>query len=65
MLVQRAVRRFTHCDFTAAERMHVWNDLVTWVTTGARPEGEDLRGSLADVGRKWTEPLLPDDPGHP
>jgi pimeloyl-ACP methyl ester carboxylesterase len=65
MLVQRAVRRFKHCDFTATERVRAWNDLVAWVTTGVRPEGEDLRGSLQDVGRRWTEPLLPDDPGHP
>ena len=65
MLVQRAVRRFKHCDFTGAERVRAWNDLVAWVTTGARPEGEDLRGSLLDVGKKWTEPLSPDDPGHP
>ena len=65
MLVQRAVRRFKHCDFTAAERVRAWNDLVAWVTNGARPEGEDLRGSLVDVGRNWTEPFLPDDPGHP
>ena len=48
-----------------AERVPAWSDLVAWVTIGARPEGEDLRGSLLDVGRKWTEPFLPNDPGHP
>ena len=65
MLVQRAVRRFVHCDYSPAERNRAFSDLVTWVTTGTKPEGEDLSGSLLDVGKQWTEPLRPDDPGHP
>jgi hypothetical protein len=54
-----------HCDFTPAERTRAWNDLVLWVTKGVRPEGEDFLGSMLDIGRKWTEPLRADDPGHP
>jgi dienelactone hydrolase len=65
LLVQRAVRRIMHCDFTPAERTRAWNDLVLWVTKGVRPEGEDFLGSMLDIGRKWTEPLRADDPGHP
>ncbi len=64
LFVQRAVRRYKHCDFSPAERIRAWNDLVAWVTSGKKPEGEDLSGSLADVGRKFTEPLANDDPGH-
>ena len=64
-LVQRSVRRFLHCDFSDAERERAFNDLVHWVRSGVRPEGEDLSGSLLDAGRAWTEPLRPDDPGHP
>jgi pimeloyl-ACP methyl ester carboxylesterase len=65
MLVQRAVRRLVHCDFSTAERNRAFTDLLGWVTTGAKPEGDDLRGSLLDVGKRWTEPLRQDDPGHP
>ncbi len=64
-LVQRAVRRFLHCDFSIQERNRAFNDLIAWVNTGIKPEGEDLLGPLDDVGKKWTEPLRPDDPGHP
>ena len=65
MLVQRAIRRIEHCDFSPAERGRAWTDLVAWVTSGTRPQGDDLSGSLLDVGRQWTSPLRPDDPGHP
>jgi hypothetical protein len=44
---------------------HAFTDLLTWVTTGTKPEGDNLRGSLLDVGKRWTEPLRQDDPGHP
>ena len=64
LLVQRAVRRFVHCDFSIQERTRAWNDLVAWVKDGMKPEGEDLMGSLENAGIKWTEPLRPDDPGH-
>jgi pimeloyl-ACP methyl ester carboxylesterase len=64
LLVQRAIRRFLHCDFTQSERDRAFNDLVEWVRSGSKPEGEDLSSSLADVGRQWTDPLRPDDPGR-
>jgi hypothetical protein len=64
LLVQRAIRRFLHCDFTQAERDRAFNDLVEWVRTGRKPQGEDLSGSLKDIGREWTDPLRPDDPGR-
>jgi pimeloyl-ACP methyl ester carboxylesterase len=64
-LVQRSVRRFLHCDFSDAERERAFNDLIRWVRSGVQPDGENLSGSLLDAGRTWTEPLRPDDPGHP
>ncbi len=65
MLVQRAIRSFVHCDFSLAERNRAFADLLGWVTTRARPEGDDLTGSLLDVGKRWTDPLRKDVPGHP
>jgi pimeloyl-ACP methyl ester carboxylesterase len=64
-LVQRAVRRPGHCNFTAAERGRAFDDLVRWVEEGVRPPGDDLLGGLMDVGLEFTEPLLPRDPGAP
>jgi pimeloyl-ACP methyl ester carboxylesterase len=61
LLVQRGIRRFVHCDFSLAERTRTFNDLTRWVKNGVKPEGEDLSGSLKDVGKKWTEPKRPDD----
>jgi hypothetical protein len=58
-----AVRRFPHCDFTQNERDRAFNDLVKWVRTGRKPQGDNLSGALTDVGRAWTDPLRPDDPG--
>ena len=64
LLVERAVRRFLHCDFTQSERDRAFHDLIDWVKMGHKPKGEDLSGSLQDAGREWTEPLRPDDPGR-
>jgi hypothetical protein len=63
LLVQRAVRRPGHCNFTDAERIRGFEDLVRWVRDDVKPPGDNLLGSLVDVGRQWTVPLEPDDPG--
>ncbi len=63
LLVQRAVRRPGHCNFTSSERVAAFEALVAWVEEGARPVGEDLSADLADVGVAFTDPLMPDDPG--
>lgn len=66
LLVQRAVRRPGHCVFSAAEREQAFDDLVNWVRTGARPSGDDLLGApLMDAGLRFTQPLMPGDPGTP
>lgn len=64
-LVQRAIRRFLHCDFSTQERNRAFNDLIGWVKQGTKPAGEDLMGSLLDAGKQFTDPLRTDDPGQP
>ncbi len=41
-LVQRAIRGASHCDFTVAEMVNAFNDLVAWEQGGARPAGDDV-----------------------
>jgi pimeloyl-ACP methyl ester carboxylesterase len=65
LLVQRAVRRARHCDFTTGERVQAFDDLVTWLETGARPDGDDvLAADLSQIGVRWTIPLNADDPAR-
>ncbi len=61
-LVQRFVRRPGHCQFTDAEIIEGFTDLVKWVDTGKKPEGENALGDLSNVGLRWTKPLRDDDP---
>ena len=64
LLVQRAVRRPGHCEFTIAEQARAFDDLVRWAEEGLRPEGDNfLAPDLSDIGLKFTDPLLPSDPG--
>jgi pimeloyl-ACP methyl ester carboxylesterase len=64
MLVQRAIRRPDHCQFSDAEREQSWDDLVRWVDQGVKPDGDDvLSPDLSQIGLKWTNPLLSGDPG--
>lgn len=63
LLVQRAIRDGGHCLFSDAEYTRAWNDLVGWVEDGTKPDGDDFSGDLRDIGRKFTDPLRPDDPG--
>jgi pimeloyl-ACP methyl ester carboxylesterase len=66
LLVQRAIRRTGHCNFTDEERNRAFDDLVAWMQTGTRPAGEDvLRSDTAHLGLAWTSPLEPDDPLAP
>ncbi|MHB8684542.1 MAG: alpha/beta hydrolase family protein [Dehalococcoidia bacterium] len=63
LLVQRAIRRPGHCNFSPQEREQAFTDLVAWVTRGQKPAGDDLSGDLTNVGLKFTTPLAPGDPG--
>ncbi|RLP91250.1 hypothetical protein EAD89_12385 [Micromonospora sp. BL4] len=42
LVVQRAIRATQHCEFTPAEAGAAWDDLVSWVRTGARPAGDTV-----------------------
>jgi hypothetical protein len=65
LLVQRAIRRARHCDFSIDERMQAFDDLVGWLEGGPRPDGDDVNGDPATLGLRWTRPLHPGDPSQP
>lgn len=41
-LVQRAIRGASHCDFTVAEQVEAFSDMVAWESGGAKPAGDDV-----------------------
>jgi len=41
-LVQRAIRGASHCDFTVAEQVQAFEDMVVWEQTGVKPAGDDV-----------------------
>jgi hypothetical protein len=51
LLVQRAIRGVLHCDFTPEEFGTAFLDLVAWVSTGVKPDGDD-----------WLDPAAVADP---
>jgi pimeloyl-ACP methyl ester carboxylesterase len=63
LLVQRIMRIPAHCSFSPQEETRAFDDLVTWVRDGVRPEGDEALGALRNAGLKFTEPLRPGDPG--
>ena len=42
MLVQRAIRGASHCDFTVAEQVNAFSAMVTWERDGVKPAGDDV-----------------------
>src|SRR3954469_1133777 len=65
LLVQRLYRIGAHCQFSQPEMIQAFDDLVAWVKTGKKPDGDAVDGDLTDAGRKFTNPLRPNDPGTP
>ncbi len=41
-LVQRAIRGVSHCDFTNAEQVKAFSDMIAWEKGGAKPAGDDV-----------------------
>ena len=41
-LVQRAIRGVSHCDFTIAEQVRAFEDMVAWEQGGEKPAGDDV-----------------------
>jgi pimeloyl-ACP methyl ester carboxylesterase len=63
LLTQRVYRIGAHCQFSQPEMTKAFDDLVTWVTTGQKPQGDDVEGDLGNAGTTFTNPLRPNDPG--
>ena len=63
LLVQRAIRRAGHCNFSDQERVQGFEDLVQWAEQGEKPGGDDILGDLSDAGRAYTNPRERNDPG--
>ena len=63
LLTQRVYRIPGHCGFSAQEMAAAFDDLVTWVHQGVKPDGDEVEGDLSNAGLKFTQPLRPNDPG--
>jgi dienelactone hydrolase len=63
LLTQRVYRIAGHCGFSQPEMIKSFDDLVTWVHKGTKPEGDEVNGDLSNAGMKFTEPLRAGDPG--
>ena len=42
LLVQRAIRGVSHCDFTVAEQAKAFDDMIKWERDGIKPAGDDV-----------------------
>lgn len=42
LLVQRAIRAPSHCDFTVREQTDAFDAMVEWVENGVKPAGDDV-----------------------
>jgi pimeloyl-ACP methyl ester carboxylesterase len=66
LLVQRAIRGTGHCEFSPLEYDQAMSDLVDWVETGVKPEGDVVDDPAvvagADYGCRFTDP---DPQEHP
>lgn len=66
-LVQRAIRAAGHCDFTVAEQVTAFADLVRWVESGVKPAGDDVLTASAvaapDYGCAHTDDTVGVDDG--
>lgn len=67
-LVQRAIRGISHCDFTTAEQVTAFDDMVTWEAGGPKPAGDDVVTAATvaapTYGCAFTNDTLgPDDAG--
>ena len=64
-LVIQTVRRGGHCTFSQSEALAAFTRIITWLSLGFTPAGEDLQGDLSLVGTKFTDPFDEDDPLRP
>jgi pimeloyl-ACP methyl ester carboxylesterase len=67
-LVQRAIRGASHCDFTVAEQVSAFDDMIKWERDGIKPGGDDVvtpaTVAAPSYGCKYTiNTLGPDESG--
>jgi len=67
-LVQRAIRGVSHCDFTVAEQVTAFDDMIKWERDGIKPTGDDVvtpaTVAAATYGCTYTQNTLgPDESG--
>jgi hypothetical protein len=63
LLTQRIYRIGAHCQFSQPEMTRAFDDLVAWVKSGTKPQGDSVDGDLSNAGMTFTNPLRPNDPG--
>ncbi|HKB10702.1 MAG TPA: hypothetical protein VKD69_08605 [Vicinamibacterales bacterium] len=63
LLTQRIYRIGGHCQFSVPEMTRAFDDLVAWVKSGTKPQGDDVEGDLTNAGMTFTNPLRANDPG--
>lgn len=60
LLVQRAIRAVGHCEFSPNEVTTAFDDLVSWVEDGERPDGDEILDRDAvndpDYGCRFSDP---------
>lgn len=64
-LVVQTVRRAGHCTFSEREALAGFSAIVSWLSFGFAPAGDDLQGDLSLVGTSFTDPFDEDDPLRP
>jgi hypothetical protein len=64
-LVMQTVRRAGHCAFSEREALAAFTRIITWLSLGFAPAGDDLQGDLSLVGTRFTDPFDDDDPLRP
>lgn len=68
-LVQRAIRGASHCDFTVAEQVKAFSDMVAWEQGGPKPAGDDVvtpaTVAASTYGCTFTDNTLGADDGAP
>ncbi|MDF3834083.1 alpha/beta hydrolase [Cupriavidus basilensis] len=61
-LVQRAIRGVSHCDFTVAEQVTAFDDMINWEQNGVKPAGDEVLDAAtvanATYGCKFTNNTL-------
>jgi pimeloyl-ACP methyl ester carboxylesterase len=66
LFVDRAIREVTHCGYTTNELSAGFSALVSWISTGHRPAGDDILNPAAVAspffGCRFTDPTPGDHP---